>query len=396
MSTSDPPPGRRRDPDPDDPGEHGIQSDAPLPRPAPQPEDEDEPILLSEEHIRAAAPVPVHPPAEVSRSRELIDQEFDVPLGRQWGAFLLAVLCVSVLTTAVAAQGGRLATVIAVPIAGLVLLGLGLLLLRPRRRRLRFAEEGIWLDNPEFELAYDQILEVFAPDRRKRGGRNFPIHLLQPLGYFTIPAGVRADSEEIYHFLRTQPLGVRDLPSVDPILRDFVKQQVTVHGANEIHVYRARMTTQPLVTSRAAVWVCVAMLLAGLMLVPIGLLGRRNPEVWVTVGLVMALLGGLFSLLALVQRNVPRAPIKHWQKATLVIAPDGLALVQGNLKGELRWRELRGVKMGKGAVMTAGGQGAVRIPGIHLQVEGAAITIADIYHWPLSHALEQIERHWRG
>ncbi len=30
-----------------------------------------------------------------------------------------------------------------------------------------------------------------------------------------------------------------------------------------------------------------------------------------------------------------------------------------------------------------------------LKQQMAVLTIADIYHWPLSHALEQIEKHWR-
>src|SRR5262249_54988540 len=160
---------------------------------------------------------------DVDRSRELIGQAFDIPLGRHWGSFILAFLCVSVLAIAVAAQGRWLALLIVLPLAGLLVLAAGVLLLRPRRRRLRFTAEGIELDNPDLVLGYHEVLEVFAPDRTKRGDRNFPIHLLQATGYFTIPAGVRADSEELYQFLRTQPLGVRELAAVDPILRDFLK-----------------------------------------------------------------------------------------------------------------------------------------------------------------------------
>ena len=60
---------------------------------------------------------------------------------------------------------------------------------------------------------------------------------------------------------------------------------------------------------------------------------------------MLAIFGGLFALLFwLIARQVSGANIKGWTKASLVISPLGLALVQGDMKGEMHWDELESLK----------------------------------------------------
>ncbi len=379
-------------PIPDDPGDEGIQAEGSRPARRRAPRPDDEPILLGAEHIQDRPPPPARPTPQ--RSTELIGREFTIDLGRPWVGFLLAVALLGGLGVAsMVASGAYLSFGLAY--AAVLAAAFGVFFGRRTTRCLRFTEDAVELTRPDVRLTYGEILEVFAPEHANRPGRNFPIHLLHAHGFHTIPPRVRGDSAAIDAFLRTQPLGVRELPAVAPVLRDFVKQQVALHGPDEVYVYHARLAAPPLVAGRASgVWSCVGLLLGGIGLVVLGIAIRLEAAIGIGIG---AALVGLVVGLVVLQNKMARPPIKDWQKVMLVVAPDGLALVQGTLTGELRWRELRGVRMGKGAAAyTAGGRGAVSLPGVHLDVAGATITIVDLYHWPLAHIREQIEKQWNG
>jgi len=86
--------------------------------------------------------------------------------------------------------------------------------------------------------------------------------------------------------------------------------------------------------------------------------------------------------------------VKNWRKSSLVISPMGLALVQGDIKGEMRWDELRDVQY-KSRPGSFSMDVNTAMPGVLLKFEGASITIADIYDQPLRIIYERIRRYWR-
>jgi hypothetical protein len=79
------------------------------------------------------------------------------------------------------------------------------------------------------------------------------------------------------------------------------------------------------------------------------------------------------------------------EAAGLVVSPGGLAMIQGDLAGELRWEEIRSAKLSKGAV-ALGRNKQFRGECIQVVVDGATILIADIYHEPLSQIYANIQR----
>jgi hypothetical protein len=365
-----------------------------------------EPIPLGEERVQAtpaivqrapavpAQPTPPPVPA-VERSTDLFGREFIINLGRPWLGFLFAGTVTVGLAIVSVAVVGRLGLVCAASYAVLLVLAAVVFFTRARTRLLRFTVDGIELTRPDEQLAYDQIVEIYTPDQTGRRRGNFAIHLLHTGGTLTILPEVEADSQELLDFLETQPLGAREIAQVDPSLRDFVKQQVTVHGKDAVYVYRARRRISRGPVYNSALWCSLTFVVLGIGVGALGILGNAPSAMGVAVG--VTLLGILLCVFVVTHYGGARPPIKKWQEASLVIGPDGLALMQGTLTGELRWRELKSVKMGKGqAAHTAGGRGGGHVPGIVLQVPGATIVIADIYHWPLSHAMEQIRRHWDG
>jgi len=91
---------------------------------------------------------------------------------------------------------------------------------------------------------------------------------------------------------------------------------------------------------------------------------------------------------------LPEGRIRNWHQASLVICPVGLAMVQGDMEGELRWNEVLNVELrsrAQGFHLTS----ETTRPGIVLSVEGARIVIADIYDRPLQDVYENILHYWR-
>ncbi len=134
---------------------------------------------------------------------------------------------------------------------------------------------------------------------------------------------------------------------------------------------------------------------------------RQEPG-WIVGGVAGVFFGVMLTLVYWLAGRQSLASVRKWRQAGLVIAPDGLALVQGDLVGELSWDEVREVKLGKAEsafwitalgspwlsyeVTTSGQQNK----GLVLKVEGAVIVIADIYDRPLSLLYQHIRYHWRG
>jgi hypothetical protein len=71
--------------------------------------------------------------------------------------------------------------------------------------------------------------------------------------------------------------------------------------------------------------------------------------------------------------------IRNWRNASLAISPEGLAMVQGEMKGELRWDEVQSVRANKKPLGGFRLSSATPGPAIVLKVQGATIHIADIY-----------------
>jgi hypothetical protein len=136
--------------------------------------------------------------------------------------------------------------------------------------------------------------------------------------------------------------------------------------------------------------------LAGVILgVPIAVMGglSHNGVAALVGGIVAALFGAPIALYYWLRRHGDPPNIKKWRESCLVVSPGGIGLRQGQLKGELKWREVVGLTLRKKAAFSvAGGQDSA--PGVVLTIQGATIVIADIYHRPLEHVYRLMRRHW--
>ena len=249
--------------------------------------------------------------------------------------------------------------------------------------------EGLEISDPSVSLSYQDIVGVYAADRDK-GRASFSIQIFHATGFVTLPANLNFPAEDVYRFLANQPMGPEQSREVHPTLASFLKIQEGLYGPENVWIFRARGSLRAVRAVRTGVGIGLAMVAAALIWL---IIGASHPGLsgWLAAGIGIAIAGlvlaGLFWLVGLA------APtrIKNWREACFVVSPGGCGLVQGPLSGELKWYELRDVTFRGRAAFSWGGDGEA---GLVLNVAGASIVVADIYHRPLAYIQEIVRQFW--
>ncbi len=282
-------------------------------------------------------------------------------------------------------------------------MGVALLLVPDRPFVATFREHAILVGSPPEEVPYASIEGLFGVNRPRSphlpGPSRYAIHVLHPAGSIHIPASIDASCDEVYRFLAEQ-VPTRGSRQVHPLLADYLAQQEATFGADRVWSYRAatHLNSRPR-HRRLQAATLGALVGAGIWLVGSAILGEsrlgESHAGWIGAALTVIVTGLIVLLATVVDRN-RRSPhrIKDWKQSSLIISPVGLALVQGDIQGEVRWDELRDVKL-IDKVRGFRLSNSILGPGIELKVAGASILIADIYDRPLHVLHERIADYWR-
>ena len=126
---------------------------------------------------------------------------------------------------------------------------------------------------------------------------------------------------------------------------------------------------------------CIGLIVAGGAWSVIGFSGFSEIA-WGLAGIVCVMVGGLLYATSFAE-FIPAGPMRNWRNASLVISPQGMAMVQGDIQGEVRWPELVEIRFNTKPRGFDFGNPSAMLPGILLRVKGASILIADIYDRPL-------------
>jgi len=325
---------------------------------------------------------------------QLIESRPPFPLG----SLILALGGLGLVVLSLASQVIHLA-VLSVPLwvtAGLLLLS------RPRRLVLELTETTLEVRSLGMSIPLQDIESLSASGRPanpfQKGRTHYPIDVGYPSGVLRIPARLNVPSDQVYLFLfqhlarEEARKGLREAP---PLLQDYLKYQERRHGRERVHLYRGRKKS----ISRAprGIWVMVQTMIAtGLIWGVLALLftGKRwEMAPWGAFGVVLIVFGAVIGIVAYVAQFMPRHRLHG---SCVILCPDGLALIQGQLQGQLRWPELKKVKLRHAShwhfTLTRQPTGQ----GVLLQVEGATMFIADIYDRPVSVIYQQLCFYWRG
>ncbi|HEY7422643.1 MAG TPA: hypothetical protein VH682_00150 [Gemmataceae bacterium] len=268
---------------------------------------------------------------------------------------------------------------------------------RTRPFTARFTETTLEVDEPPVEVPYANLQGLLAPRRPanpfKAGPRSYRIQVIHTDGVLRIPARLNVPSDEVFSFLYRQfsPSGSRDVPAT---LVDFLRRKEREFGREHTWTYQARAHRGQTKSHPRLMAFFLALLVAGGGWLAWGIV--RGQGGWIAGGIFGLVWGGLFSFLFWLSGRQSLAGVRKGRQAGLVIAPDGLALAQGDMVGQLRWDEVRDVKLGKSAASFQFTMSAQSLRGIVIKVEGAAIVIVDVYDRPLALIYQNICHYWRG
>jgi hypothetical protein len=270
-------------------------------------------------------------------------------------------------------------------------IGLALLLVRERPFKAELTREGLEIEDPPLVLPYAEIESVLGPKKQRQA----PIQIHFSGGVMRIPARLNVRSDELYWFLLDQlpPNSSRELPAV---LARYCAEQEARYGPDRVFSHRAR--PQRFIRRRkyGIFIVGTACVLAGLIWLLVGVLLPKDGQPWIVLGITLTFFSAFFTGLLILSQSFESAgsQIKNWRGSGLVISPEGLAMIQGDMKGELRWDELRDIRFRPKPAFFGFQSAGTNMQGIHLIVAGATIVIVDLYDRPLEMIHEQLRAYW--
>jgi hypothetical protein len=265
---------------------------------------------------------------------------------------------------------------------------------RERPFTARVEESGLALLHKGVLLRYTEI-ESLAPGWSLGGNdtHQYALDLLTANTIVRVPAAINVPTSELERFLRSH-MPPRLVAVPDPDVDEYLNRQMETYGPQRVVWYSAaKHRVRPARTSIRRAW--LACFLAGLVVLIAGVTllesrdrapgNRRAVDDYtgvIAVGAVALVVGllGLLIHISLTQRTHPK--VKNVELSSLVISPEGIALRQGDLKGELKWEEIRGVKLPRNKPLS-------------LQLAGVTIPIFNIYDRSLVEIRDRLREHGR-
>ena len=215
-------------------------------------------------------------------------------------------------------------------------LGIALFLTRPRRFAAEIAAEELKCESPPLDLAYEHIEGLVMHGSRRDPRARLTIY--HRSGILPVPARLSKPSNEFFEFLQSR-VSANGSSDVNPLLAGYLQRQQEAFGSERVFTYRARRYVSAGPNRRAAIIFAAMAAAAGSWIALASAMGPRDYEPWLIFGILLALVFSFSALAIWFSSAGPR--IRNWQLSSLVIGPAGLAMVQGDMRGELRWTEVR-------------------------------------------------------
>jgi hypothetical protein len=348
------------------------------------------PLPRKDERIRASPSwptdqAPAHTGARLPECRvSLVGRRLRGRRGFSKSGLVFALLTLLLLGVALANRNYHWAILAALPAA----LACTLTLARPPAFSCSVSAEGLEMKPPPFSLRYEEVEEILAPARAGTSA-SFPIEIYHGRGFYTVPARLDVASEDLYCFLVNQPRSVAGDRTVPAVLSNFLRLQESLYGAGSVWIFRTRASLPSRARNRTLVAIGLALFGAGVCWGAVGLANAVHSG-WFAGGSLLAIVGVCMAF-AFYFVDLPDSRHNHLRGSCLVVSPGGMALVQGPLKGELKWQEVRALKMRKQASFSRKGGASV---GLLIKFAGASILLPDIYHRPLRYVHDLMESLW--
>lgn len=245
-------------------------------------------------------------------------------------------------------------------------------------------ERQIVFQNSNFKLPYERITWLGVGDRFVTNSAQDlsegPLAIGFDQGQIVLPTETSVPIREIArHLLAQLPPPAAEQPHV--ALMDYWTKERSKFGDDKVVLIHARKVL-PLKKRRIGLRVGLAMLAAGFICLVISSIGLEPTEdssaYWIVYSFFVMITGLVVSLVSGSQNKKNHRQLTAAHGACIVMSPTGLAMVQGPLKGVLRWDEIVGIENGPSSSFTG------REAGLHLKIAGGAIVVTDVYETSLT------------
>ena len=280
----------------------------------------------------------------MNRQQEIVSAESFPLMGLIWGLLGIGMLAVGMI------QLNPHWFIASVPA---IALACGLFLFRPPQIIGRLEETALVLTVPGITIPYDSIESVTLAGRPQEAEgklRRGSIVLIHPAGILTIPARLNLPVEDLYRELlqRTAGSGSRD---VHGDLQSHAAKEIEIFGEDHVWTFRRRTGHVGCAGNRrqfacflllgiAAVFWCVAPFLF------FNAAKSSEGMAWLGFGMILAMSSVIGMLTTVKSSRLVKKLVPRWEESSLVISPSGIALIQGDLRGQMRVGRTEGRTIG--------------------------------------------------
>ncbi len=264
-----------------------------------------------------------------------------------------------------------------------------------RRVEARFLDDSIDVQRPHRRrIEFSQVIAMQILPRALRASRRVArpagLILYDANGCWVIPRKLTHRLADVIEFIASR-IGFGGSRQIDARLMQYLQAQERTFGVDRVYCLVGR--TMPAPRYGASLMLFGVVIIAAALLLPLAATPGGNSAdnyaalcAFVPIG-VLAILFGV--------ARMPGVP-KKLRSSSLVISPVGLALIQGEVVGQLEWAEMNDLRRGSVAYTRRSFEFSRASQGLMLRVEGADIGIADIYDRPTAMIERLIRLYWRG
>jgi len=271
-----------------------------------------------------------------------------------------------------------------------------LLYFRERRPNIQFTATGFAIEGQVGEIPYTNVEGIACSSVEPRIG---DIAIVSTDAVIRLPRDPFTDGRDVYNFLHQQLTisGSRDVPNS---LSAYSREQRALFGEHLVFTYRRRGQRKIMPGQTPALAFFLATFATGIIWIVMAAvlpdkLGKSAHEGWLAGGSTLAFFSFLALLILLARYTNPQQKAVHLRKLSelgLVISPQGIALMQGPVQGQLAWRELTDIKFKNVAKDAL--QRDIHRSYLILFVPGANIVVPDVYDRPLAIIHRRIREYW--
>lgn len=305
---------------------------------------------------------------------------------------LSAVVCLSFLAAWPVLGKPSLGRVALLPGA----LAIADLITRRRKFAAEFSEDHFVLTGDEQEYPYDSIerleLRRIAEQPEAQRPKRFDIKIIHLLGTIVVPKSINIPSKQLYEFLLQRVHWQENARPIDK-LSEYYAEQCLAFGADRVHAFGRRENWEFAHWARRTFGRCLALVAAATAWILLEAYGQQGAKVsaeWISSGILLYFIAAMWCGFSWSYANPRRcipSSVRNKTEPGIVISPGGLALIQGELKGEMLWEEIRKMTFKQGKFQKP-------IFTIDLGIEGGNIVIYDVFDRPLWKIHELLKNYW--